>query len=101
MPSRNRNRNQNRNSGGRSRETSEQAQISEKIRKAITVRVGKLPGVIQDVMLNGERTVAAAIEEAEIDAGGYEVRVNGEPAEEDKALRAGDTLLLVRTIEGN
>ncbi|MBP9772134.1 MAG: hypothetical protein KBD16_04430 [Candidatus Pacebacteria bacterium] len=55
----------------------------------ITVRVGQLPGRIQEVALNGERTVGAAIEGAELDESGFEVRVNGRPAESTQQLRQG------------
>lgn len=69
----------------------------------INVRVGVLPGRIKDVALGTEgRTVAAAIEGAAISGGdGFEMRVNGEPARSDQTLREGDTLLLVRKIQGN
>lgn len=67
----------------------------------VTVRVGRLPGRIQEIALNGERTVAAALEAAELDAEGYEIRVNGAPAAVDTGLAEGDTVLLVKKIKGN
>lgn len=67
----------------------------------ITVRAGRLPGRIEEIALNGGRTVADALEAAELDASGYEIRINGAPAGMDALLNDGDTLLLVKKIKGN
>jgi sulfur carrier protein ThiS len=67
----------------------------------ITVRVGRLPGVINDIALNGGRTVKDALEGAELDDAGHEIRVNGSLAKLETDLRQGDTVLLVRKIKGN
>jgi len=81
-------------------EPREQAQVQTEER-TITVRVGKLPGKIEDITLNGARSVQDALEGASLNASGYEVRVNGEPAGNGRALKDGDSVFLVRTIEGN
>ena len=67
----------------------------------ITVRVGRLPGRIAEIALNGGRSVADALAAAELDPTGYEVRVNGSPAEAGTELEDGDTVLLVKKIKGN
>ena len=67
----------------------------------ITVRVGKLPGRIQEIAMNGGRTVADALEAAELAAEGYEIRVNGSPADAETELDEGDVVLLVKKIKGN
>lgn len=67
----------------------------------ITVRVGRLPGRIHDVALNGGRTVQDAIKGAELDATGYTIKVNAAPATLRTALNQGDTVLLVKAIAGN
>jgi len=67
----------------------------------ITVKVGKLPGQIKEVVLNGDRTVQAAVGAAELDASGHEIRVNTGTGALDTVLREGDTVLLVRKIRGN
>jgi sulfur carrier protein ThiS len=67
----------------------------------ITVRVGRLPGRIAEIALNGGRTVADALEATELDPAGYEVRVNGSPCGLEAGLEDGDTLLLVKKIKGN
>lgn len=67
----------------------------------ITVRCGRLPGRIEEIALNGGRSVADALEAAELDSSGYEIRVNGVPAEPETLLAEGDTVLLVKKIKGN
>lgn len=67
----------------------------------ITVKVGRLPGRIVEIALNGERTVSAALAAAELDATGYETRVNGAVAAPESTLQDGDTVLLVKKIKGN
>lgn len=67
----------------------------------ITVKVGQMPGEIVSIALNGERTVTAALEAAALDHTGYEIRVNGAPADPGTALNDGDTVLLVRKVKGN
>ena len=67
----------------------------------ITVRVGRLPGRIAEIALNGGRSVADALAAAELDPTGYEVRVDGSPADASTQLADGQTLLLVKKIKGN
>lgn len=67
----------------------------------ITVKVGKLPGAIQEIALNGDRTVAAALSAAGLEVGDCEVRVNASAASEGQTVRNGDTILLVKKIRGN
>lgn len=65
------------------------------------VRVGRLPGVMQNIALEDGSTVADALEHAELDSEGYEVRVNGNTADSDTEVSDGDTVLLTRQIKGN
>lgn len=67
----------------------------------IEVRVGKLPGRIETIALNGGRKVSDAIAGANLDARGYEIKVNAAPAKLDTDLNKNDTVLLVRPISGN
>ncbi len=65
----------------------------------IMVRVGRLPGVIQTVALNGGRKVRDAFEGANIESRqGDAVMVNTAPANMEDDLSEGDTVLLVRRI---
>ena len=66
----------------------------------ITVRVGRLPGRIEEIALNGARTVQAALEASDLSAEGYQIKVNGEDAAFEDAVKAGDTILLVRKVSG-
>ena len=67
----------------------------------ITVRVGRLPGRITEIALNGGRPVADALGAAELDPSGYEIRVDGSPADASTQLADGQTVLLVKKIKGN
>lgn len=67
----------------------------------IVVRVGKLPGRINDIALNGGRKVSDALHGAELRADGFEIKVNGVAATADTALASGDVVLLVRKVAGN
>lgn len=67
----------------------------------ITVRVGRLPGRIAEFTLNGDRTVATALQTAGLDATGFEIRVQGAPATPTTILADGDLVLLVKKIKGN
>ncbi|HYD93185.1 MAG TPA: hypothetical protein VEB18_01865 [Candidatus Paceibacterota bacterium] len=69
--------------------------------ETITVRVGRVPGPINPIILNGRRTVADALSGAGISASEGEIRVNGDLSKVDAALNNGDTVLLVRKIRGN
>lgn len=68
---------------------------------AVTVRVGKLPGTLSDVALEGGATVADALREAGLSAEGHQIRVNGTNADASRTLAEGDTVLLTRQIKGN
>lgn len=67
----------------------------------IVVRVGCLPGKIEEIALNGGRTVENALEAVDLEPEGYEIRVNGRPAEPASELVEDDTVLLVKKIKGN
>ena len=66
----------------------------------ISVKVGVLPGSIQEYVLNGDRTVQAALTVSGHEAQGYQVRVNGELAELTSNLNDGDTVLLLEKVVG-
>jgi hypothetical protein len=67
----------------------------------INVRVGRLPGRIVEVALNGDRTVAAALATAGLDATGFDARVQGRPADMATTLSEGDIVLLLKKVKGN
>ena len=68
----------------------------------ITVRIGKLPGQIIDVALNGGRTVADAVSGANYGSvSDYEIRVNSVVGNLRTELKESDTVLLIRKIAGN
>ncbi len=67
----------------------------------ITVRIGRLPGRIEELALESGSVVADALEVSALDPEGYEVRVNGAPTDLEAELTDGDTVLLVKKIKGN
>lgn len=69
--------------------------------EAITVKAGTVPGTLTTIALEEGATVADALRQANLDASGYQVRVNGETADTSRTLGEGDTVLLTRQIKGN
>jgi len=65
------------------------------------VKVGKMPGRVEEYAVNEGATVAEALELAELDSTGYEIKVNGAPANSSTVLREGDNVLLVQIVKGN
>lgn len=67
----------------------------------ITVRVGRRPGPIRDIVLGDDRTVAMAIAAAGLSKEGVTVQVNGQEAQMDQVLYSGDQVHLLTPIRGN
>jgi hypothetical protein len=70
----------------------------------ITIKIAKLPGVFQEIALNGNRSLKTALETAELLGelrNGYNVQVNGESAQLTDELEQGDTVILSKKITGN
>jgi sulfur carrier protein ThiS len=68
----------------------------------LTVKVGKLPGTMREVNLEDNGTVVDALGHAEMDAQGYEVKLNGSTVVDmGTRLRHGDSVILVKKIKGN
>ena len=68
----------------------------------IFVKVARLGSRVTEVYLpdSGEATVAAALAAAEVDPGGYDLRVNGAPTTPSAVLADGDVVTLVPPIKG-
>lgn len=75
-----------------------------KVDQIIKVRIGKSPGVIQDVQICGRKSVQEAFEAIGVDAARddrWEIRINSVPGELDTFLNDGDIVLLIPNVEGN
>jgi molybdopterin converting factor small subunit len=74
-----------------------------KVDQIIKVRIGKSPGVIQDVQISGRKSIQEAFEAIGVNADedGWEVRVNSVPGKLDTFLNDGDIVLLIPNVEGN
>lgn len=64
-------------------------------------KIGKLPGTIREVEIKEGCTVKEVIARADLDSKGFEVRLNGEPTNPGDKVKHGDTVLLVKKIQGN
>ena len=67
----------------------------------MNIKLGTMPGQIREYALGENTRVSEAIDTAGICTAGYEVRVNGEPADMNAVLRDGDQVLLVKQVKGN
>lgn len=68
----------------------------------INIRIGVLPnGLVAKTLPVGKQTVADAIEIAQLNPSGYQIRVDGTPANLDEELRDGQTVTLLQNIKGN
>lgn len=65
------------------------------------VRMGSLPGTINEYEIGGSKTVGELLNDAGISAAGHEVRVNNAIANTEQVLMPGDIVLLVKNIRGN
>ena len=67
----------------------------------LNVRIGTMPGRINEFALEDGATVKEALEIADLTTEGYQIKVNGEQVDEEKVLNDGDLVLLVKQIKGN
>jgi hypothetical protein len=69
--------------------------------ETIDIRVGRLPGKIHPVVLNGDRSVRAALTAANIRLEGGEIFINGTKCEDlDAVVNEGDTILSTAPVAG-
>ena len=72
------------------------------MRTSETVRVGVMPGRIQEVAVESTTTIAEVLSFAGLDASGYDVKVNDNKVT-DLSTPIGDAsiVLLVKQVKGN
>jgi len=68
---------------------------------SITVKVGVVPGSINEFGLNDGAKVSDALSAARLSGAGYAITVNGEKATADTSLSNCDRILLTKSIKGN
>lgn len=67
-----------------------------------TIKVGVLPGAVQELFIEERTTVAEVLEMAGLDATGYDIRLDGVNVEENTVIGAdASVLVLVKRIKGN
>lgn len=67
----------------------------------IAVTVTVVPGSTKAVLVDENATVGAALQAADINPAGFQVRCNGEAVSLEDAVEAGDRLVLTRQVKGN
>lgn len=65
----------------------------------IMVKVAKLGGAVQELMLTDGSDVEEALDVADIDDTGFTVKVNGRTSSQDMVLHNGDIITLVPEIK--
>lgn len=66
------------------------------------VRVGQMPGKPKRIQIEEGATASEAIAEAGLSIpSGFEIRLNGEPANGNTTLADGDRVFLVKAVKGN
>lgn len=63
--------------------------------------VGKVPGTLSQIVVSDEATVGDVLATANLDAEGYEIRLNGSVADTDARVTDGAKVFLVKKIKGN
>jgi sulfur carrier protein ThiS len=70
--------------------------------QGMLAKIGQLPGRIEAVAFPEiEVKVEQALAVVGLNPEGFEIRVNGQPADGNTIIRHGDTVLLLRKIRGN
>lgn len=67
-----------------------------------TLKIGQMPGILQEVAYETGQTLASVIEVANLNATGLEVKVDGEVVTDfTKSVDGANTILLVKKVKGN
>lgn len=67
-----------------------------------TVRIGVMPGRINEYALDSETTFAEALQIAELDVNGYEVKADGSKITDlNQAIGSTNLILLAKQVKGN
>jgi len=66
------------------------------------IKIGVMPGRIQEIAVTAGTTIKEAIELAGLDSNGFEIKVDGSVVGVDYTIKSSDNLvLLVKQIKGN
>ena len=65
------------------------------------VKIGVMPGRITEIAVEDDATVAEIIEIAELDAEGYEIKVDGVVSTEETVAGTAKLVLLCKRVKGN
>ena len=65
------------------------------------IKVGKMPGRIQELAVSEDMAVADVLELAELNAEGYDIKADGEKVQLNDSINGFNTILLVKQVKGN
>lgn len=66
-----------------------------------TIKVGQLPGKIEEYTFEAGTTVAQALEIAGLSAEGFEIKIDGNVASESTVVDGANMILLAKKVKGN
>lgn len=76
--------------------------LAKQVKGNSTVRIGVMPGRIQEYALTPETTVAEALQIAELDHTGYDVKADGEKVTDlNQPIGTTSLILLAKQVKGN
>lgn len=76
--------------------------LTKKVKGNNTVKIGVMPGKIDEYALPTETTVAQALESANLSADGFEVKADGNTVSDlSQAIGSANVILLTKKVKGN
>lgn len=75
--------------------------LTKKVKGNASIKIGVMPGRIEEYVLEDGTTVAQALEIAGLSADGYEVKQDGNTVEDLNSLANGNVILLTKRVKGN
>ena len=64
------------------------------------VKIARLGDQVKEVFIEDGATVGSVLDEFDVDAEGWDLRVNGNPSSRETSLEDGDVITLVPPIKG-
>ena len=66
-----------------------------------TVKVGKMPGKITEVVVDQQTTIGEALSYAELSPEGYDIKVDGNIKSADDLVGNANLIILAKQVKGN
>lgn len=65
-----------------------------------TIKVGKFPGMINEMAVDSDATVGSVLELAGLESQGYEVQLDGDVVSKEDKIGEGNLLVLAKQVKG-